>query len=600
MDLWPWRYQPCVAKVFARLVPRTLIHCIFLNIKKAALAAFFMVTSLLHAFGILFFGWAWLAYDHYRPWVNFHSETLALLGVGLMLASRCLGVAGSSAKAPRAVFFVIALALIPWMQYLLRISFFAGDALVTSLFLGSLSAAIWLGYSYTVDERDSTKVLTPIFYTLWLVALVSAAIGLLQWLSLTEIFTVYLVQADDENNRAMGNLGQPNQLATLMLMGMACLVWTFERRRIGQAGLFAGIGFMTIALVLSQSRAGMLSALVVAIFLVYKNKADTYRLPTKHVLIWLLMFAVAVFALPYIHEVLLLSNSRGGVRFTDGARSIMWRQMLAGIAESPWIGYGWNQTPTAHAAGSIAVPGSLTFSYAHNAVLDLLAWNGVPLGALLTAAIAWWFAKRIKMAKDSNAVYAMAVLLPVAIHSMVEFPFAYSYFLLAAGLMVGVVEGSLPDQKTKRLDLRWVGAALGIWFVLGTYMVYEYFLIEEDFRVVRFENLRVGKTPADYEVPHIWMLSHMGSMLNAGRQQPTPGMNEQDIENLRKTSLRFPYGALAVRYALALGLNGDPEGATREMAVIRGMYGAFYYQAAVDVLRERQQQYPELAKVLTP
>ena len=95
-----------------------------------------------------------------------------------------------------------------------------------------------------------------------------------------------------------------------------------------------------------------------------------------------------------------------------------------------------------------------------------------------------------------------------------------------------------------------------------------------------------------------------GSVLDqvrAGRQQARPGMTDDELENLRKASLRFPYGSLGLRNALALGLNGNPAGATHQMAVIRGMYGEYYYQAAVSVLRDlEKEKYPVLSLVETP
>lgn len=560
-----------------------------------------MTASRSHAFGIFCLAFSWLAYDHYRPWVNFHSEALALLGIGLLVASRCLVRNGSVAQAPRIVWWVMAAALLPWFQYAMGISLFAGDALLASLYLSGLGAAVWLGYSYAVAPPEKDTALTSVFYMLWFAALVSAAIGLLQWLNLQGPLAMYVVQTD-AGDRAMGNLGQPNQLATLLLMGMAALAWTFERKRIGRLGLVVGIAFMSVALVLTQSRAGMLSAFVGAIFLIWKNNAAPERIAPRYVFAWLLAYGAAVQMLPYFQDFLLMGGGSRSMNLgVDSARVTIWKQMLSGIGQSPWLGYGWNQTPTAHAAGSLAVPGSMTYTNAHNIVLDILAWNGVPLGLVLTAACAYWFVSRMHGAMRSNAIYAMACLLPVAVHSMVEYPFAYSYFLLTAGLMAGIVEASQRGIHTIRLNLRWVACAQAVWFVLGSYMVYEYLLIEEDFRIVRFENLRIGQTPAEYKVPDVWMFSHMASMLKAGRQQAVPGMKPGDLENLRKASLRFPYGALGLRYALALGLNGDPAGATRQMAVVRGMYGEYYYQAAVSVLRALQQEkYPELSKVVTP
>ncbi|MBT3065444.1 O-antigen ligase C-terminal domain-containing protein [Rhodoferax sp. U11-2br] len=560
-----------------------------------------MPASLSRVFGVICFALAWLAYDHYRPWANFHSEALALVGIGLLHASQCLNRrTTANVLAPRIVFWVAATALLPWFQYLLGISLFAGDALITSLYLCGLAAAIWIGYGYALDTTKGHGALASVFYVLWFVALVSAAIGLLQWLNLQEILAMYAVQTD-LGDRAMGNLGQPNQLASLLLMGMISLAWTFERKRIGRLGLILGIAFMTIALVLAQSRAGLLSAVVVAVLLVWKSSVTPSRLAPRYVVVWLLAYGVMVQRLPRVQEILLMTDARSMNVGVDSARLTIWKQVLSGISQAPWFGYGWNQTPTAHAAGGLVVPGNMTYTNAHNIVLDILAWNGIPLGLLLTLVCAYWFVSRMRGATHLSSVYAMACLLPIAVHSMVEYPFAYSYFLLTAGLMVGIVEASHQRTKTVKLNVRWVGSALAVWFALGGYIVYEYLQVEEDFRIVRFENLHIGQTPTEYKAPNIWMLSHLGAMLTAARQQASPGMGEKELENLRKTSSRFPYGSLALRYALALGLNGKPVAATKQMAVIRGMYGEHYYQAAVSVLRGLQsEKYPELSLVVTP
>ena len=256
---------------------------------------------------------------------------------------------------------------------------------------------------------------------------------------------------------------------------------------------------------------------------------------------------------------------------------------------------------TANAAGAIAFPGSVPYTYAHNFVMDMLAWNGLPLGLLLTGALAYWFATRAFTARRIDAIYAMACLLPVAVHSMLEYPFAYAYFLIASGFMVGVVESAALPVKTIKFNNRWAWGFLGLWVSVSSYLVYEYFLIEEDFRVVRFETSRVGVTPMDYEIPHVWMASHMAAMLKAGRQIATPNMLPADIENLRKASERFVYGAVRFRYAQALALNGNPNEASRQMAIIRGMYGESYYAGCKDeLLRLRTEKYPQLANIALP
>ncbi|MDO9199526.1 PglL family O-oligosaccharyltransferase [Rhodoferax sp.] len=554
-----------------------------------------------YALGLLLFTLSWLAYDHYRPWVNFHSELLAFLGLFGLLASVLLHARGP-AVLPRASVWIAVAVLVPWLQYATGVSLFAGDALLSSLYLSGLLAAIFVGYSFGRSEPGHpAHALMGLVHCLWIAAMASAAIGLAQWLDVQGPLQMYVVQTDF-GDRAMGNLGQPNQLATLLLMGMAAFSYVYERRVIGRPVFFLGIGFMTGVLILTQSRAGMLSALVVAAFLIWKKGTTTSRLSAKAVVCWVACFLIGTFSLPYLSEALLLAD----VRSISAAEPVsqrwrMWQQIAYAVAQSPWVGYGWNQTPTAHAAGAIAFPSSVTYTNAHNFVMDMLAWNGLPLGILLTGAIAYWFVTRIWATVRLDAVHAMACLLPIAVHSMLEYPFAYAYFLIAAGLMVGIVEAAMVRVKTTAVNVGWAWGFLAAWVAVGSYLTYEYFLIEEDFRIVRFENLRIGKTPETYDIPHVWMASHMAAMLKAARQVAEPDMSKADMENMRRVSERFAYGAVRFRYALALALNGDPAGATRQLAIIRGIYGEGYYAACKEEVRRlEREKYPQLAAVIVP
>lgn len=554
-----------------------------------------------YALGLLFFTLAWLAYDHYRPWVNFHSEMLAFAGLFGLVASVLLHPQGT-AVLPRASAWIAFAILVPWLQYVTGISLFAGDALLSSLYLSGLLAAVFVGYAFSRSDAAPLEYgLAGLMHSLWVAAMGSAAIGLAQWLDVQGPLAMYVVQTGS-GERAMGNLGQPNQLATLLLMGLAAFSYVYERGVIGRFAYFLGMGFMTGVLILTQSRAGMLSVLVLTAFMIWKKSTVKSRLSAKAVAWWAVFFVIGTVLLPYLSEALLLGDVRG-IRSAEpiSQRWKMWQQVAYAVAQSPWVGYGWNQTPTAHAAGAVAFPGSVTYTNAHNFVMDMLAWNGLPLGILLTGAIAYWFVTRIRTIVRLDAVHAMACLLPLAVHSMLEYPFAYAYFLIAAGLMVGVVEAAMVPAKMIVVNVRWAWGFWALWLSAGSYLTYEYFLIEEDFRIVRFENLHIGKTPLTYDIPDVWMASHMAAMLKAARQVPEPNMAKADLENLRKVSQRFAFGALNFRYALALALNGDSVGAGRQMAIIRGMYGDFYYAACKSEMhRLEKEKYPQLVVVVAP
>jgi Virulence factor membrane-bound polymerase, C-terminal/O-Antigen ligase len=322
--------------------------------------------------------------------------------------------------------------------------------------------------------------------------------------------------------------------------------------------------------------------------------------PLRWVLAWISGFLLATFLLPVATDLLLMDGVRSmGFDGSSSVRIVMLKQILYAISESPWVGYGWNHTPTAHAAGATAYPGTSTFTYSHNIVLDVLAWCGLPFGLFIVGVSLYWVVSRAMRSTTPHAVYALAGLTPILTHSMFEYPFAYSYFLLSAGILIGVVEGSYVSLNILAIRRLACAMVMLLWIPFGCYLVYEYLLIEEDFRVVRFENLNLGRTPPDYLPPKIVLLSHLGNMLQVARMRPTPNMNANDIEKLRKISKRFSYGALNKRYILALALNGQTELARHELAVFKGVYGEAIFNAVKQEMRNmRLTKYPSLGPLV--
>ena len=556
-----------------------------------------LIESYIYTFGLTLFTFSWLLADHYSPWESFHSEAMSFLGIlflsiGLITIKKKIAI-------PKIIFWIIFMGLLPWFQYFYEIVIFSGDAFLASLYISSFLFSILFGFFIaTVESKKAIDLIIKLALSFWIAALISAIIGLVQWLQLTEALGIYVVQAD-KGARALGNLGQPNQLATLLLMGLASLVYLHERNVVGKLTLLLAVSFVTMILVMTQSRAGIVSVLIVGFFLARKQRSISVRVSLNGVLLWVIGFILGTLCLPYLSQTLMLGDSRSlTATETVSERWIMWKQIAYAIAQAPWFGYGWNQTPMAGAIGSFAFSGASPYTFAHNIVLDIMVWFGVPIGLLFTGFIVYWFFSRLRALNSPEAIFAMTCLLSITVHSLLEFPFAYAYFLIAAGLMVGVVEAGHVPRKTVWINVTWLRGFLAVWIALGYCMIYEYFLIEEDFRVVRFENLNLGTTPNNYEVPHIRVLSHMRAMLKASRQPLQPNMSNIDIENLRKVSERFTYGAIRCRYVMALGLNGDPVGAAYQLTTIRSVHGEVYHSACkAEVRRLEKVKYSQLAAV---
>ena len=486
--------------------------------------------------------------------------------------------------------------LIPWVQWMLGVSLFAGDALMVSYYQTGWAIAMMIGYH--IAKQSGAQSELALMHMLWIAALLSAMVGLLQWLKLDEYWGIYAVQTD-VGDPVMGNLAQPNQLGTLLLMGIVAFAYVYERRVIGLSTLAMGTSFLTTILVLTHSRAGMVGVLAVGAFLLAKRPSMNFRISAWQIVAWMGLFVLMSLASPYVDQALLLSVDREPL-FTVNGRTLIWLQALEGIRSAPWTGYGWNQSFSAISVGAIDHPGVLIATYAHNILLDILAWNGVPMGLALIGLGGFWFCSRLYRVSGIAGTYAMACLLPFTLHSMVELSFAYAYFLLAAGLLMGVVEASLTGTGAWKLRRYLVGSALAIWVIVGICIAYEYMLIEEDVRVTRFQNLRVGATDAAYQIPEIRLLSHMAALQRATRLQPVSHMTAQQLDDLRRAVVRFPGGGLALRYAMALGMNGDPAGALRMLTVIRGVYGTAFFAEAKQIWFEQAEKNAELGAIELP
>ncbi len=269
--------------------------------------------------------------------------------------------------------------------------------------------------------------------------------------------------------------------------------------------------------------------------------------------------------------------------------------------QKPWFGWGLGQVSSAHNAVVHAYTVSQPFTYAHNVVLDLAIGVGLPLTALLVVATGVWLWRRLRATQQLAPWYCLALLLPVAVHSMLEFPFAYAYFLAPVMFAIGALEGSLGMKPAFRLGVKPVAAMLFITTAAMAWSVVEYISIEEDFRIVRFEALRIGQTPATYQRPHVVLLTQLDALLNGGRIVPKPGMSADELELAKKVALRFPWPATQNRYAQSLALNGNPNEAIRQLRVMRALHGEkTYAQIKEGWIILANEKYPQLRTLNLP
>lgn len=536
--------------------------------------------------------------DHFPPWTSFHSEAPAF-AAGAVLLLACMA-RGTRLGAPALV--VALLIASAWFQWAAGLVRYAGDAWVVTAYIVAFAAAwFWsAGHEKTPGHPEPLDLVVAL---LMVMGLLTAAQAIAQWLQLEQHFPAWLYSPPYA--RSTANLGQPNQAATLLLMALAAGGVLLVRRRIGLAGAWAWFLVGGWAVVLTQSRTALVSATVmVTVFVSLSTTRPTLRAYRFHAIAWLVALLTGSWLLQALH----LDSARGGmgkeVMTSVGLRPVLWRQLLAGVGERPWTGYGWLQVGEAQQAGSAHVAGIEQVNYSHNIVLDAFVMLGIPVCLLLLGVCFIWLRNRWhrRTLDDGAATAAAFMLVPLLVHSMLELPHAYSYFLVPGGILFGIIGARTrdPQASTVALPRAALGAlalaVLGMLTALGV----EYASIEEDFRVNRFENRRLGYTPTDYVVPQPVLLTQFDGLLKAMRLRAVRGMKSEDVQTLVTASHRYTWAPLQFRAALTLGLNGHPEEARRHLVVIKAMFHPSIYEEGRTNWLEQQQQYPELQAVTPP
>jgi O-antigen ligase len=546
-------------------------------------------------------GWAglvaaWLAPNHYPPWTSFHGEAVAFAALCCLLAARvCRAVpvrGGSAAWAVPLLVLLISAQLAAG-----QIAYF-GDALVSALFVVGAGGAFWLGQEAERDVTDEALHWLSIAFAVGAGA--NVFIGLLQWLHMEQTLGIFAADRGPDM-RVYANLGQPNHLATLCLLGIAGVIWLRSRARIRRWHFVLLVSWLSFGLLLTESRAGLLGAVGVGLMLVWGRRwfpgARTF------VSAWWGALAVGHVLIPSISEFLFLAPARSQRLADDNQRFVMWRQAVSAIQDAPWLGHGWRQTMRALKQAANDVPGRLPTDYAHNLALDLLVWVGIPFGMLLTGFAAFWLLRAWRRIADSRQLLLMTATLPVLVHSLFEFPFAYAYFLFPAAWLLGALAGAqTPTLRARTLSWGRPGVAvlLCVFASVSVVVGSEYLKAEEDYRVMRFELRRVGQLPIGYESPQLVMLDQLGELLQMGRVQAGPGMSHQTLERLRLVSTTNGWATLDLTYAVALGFNGQPEEASRRLAQIERVYGQPSAQQAYAMFRAYRASRAGLEKVRAP
>jgi hypothetical protein len=486
---------------------------------------------------------------------------------------------------PKASTGWLLVAVLPALQLTFGKLEFRGDAVLGLLYplgaaMGAYAGAIW------ATRSGPSKVIEWMCVTIVAASIVSLGLALAQWLKLGAIswWAMELIE-----QRPYANLAQPNHFGLLMVMGMVSASALRESRLISSRAVWAlTCALFGFGILICQSRASLIALLGVGAFWIATHSRVTTRLHIVDVLIGMAAIIAGTYLLPHVEDALLLRPEEVRSVLDAGPREWIWLHYWAAILQRPWFGFGFNQSVAALASVAESVHPSRNATYAHNFVLDLMTWFGIPLAlAITTGLVAWilgWLRKAPDDAAQARQYWVFAIWLALVCQSLLEFPFAYTYFLLPACVMAGAINrtranASMADVHTAgspRLRSLTAVAIAGLGSVLTFALARDYFVMEEEFRTNRFARANfVGQTYAEGE--RAFVLDQLEAANETAKIVIRPGMTAEELSKLERVARRFHFLYARMDYAKALALNGRMGEAEAELRKLRGIYHPTHY-----------------------
>jgi O-antigen ligase len=499
---------------------------------------------------ILLTGLAWtlpfLQPYHRFPLTSFYSEWLAF-ALGLAAALPLLGRnAWRDAAVPLIALAPLGLAALLTLQVALDRVPYAEQAFTAGLYL--LWAALMAVLGHVLGRRMALdSIAGTLAWFLLVGGLVHALIGLVQHYHISTPFDFMV--ASKKWAAVYGNLGQSNHYAAYITLSLASVVYLYGRGHLAGAiaSVCAALYLVVLALAGSRSSWLYLAMLMGFALVLYRLRRDVASRRLVVFACWLLPGFIAadrLVTLPFLmpeESLLTVTSAENLFQMASGIRPrlVLWSEAWQMFLAAPVLGAGFGQFAWHHflyqaAYGAPAASG--LFNHSHNIVLQLLAETGIAGALIIVGAVLAWVAGLRRVRFDLEWWWLLALLAVIGIHSLLEYPLWYSYFLGPAALLLG-----LGAQRS--LSVRFSGAvraAVAVVLLAGCVNLVAVIPAYRDFERLVFR---------------------------AGPRAPQPSSDEafaQALMTVHSEPLLRPYVELAIAY----GVSVDPERLGDRLALV--------------------------------
>lgn len=297
-------------------------------------------------------------------------------------------------------------------------------------------------------------------------ALANAVIGLMQLWGVQSPLSPYVLP--QIYGRIYANTGQPNHLANYLCLGLASLAYLYGVRRLALPLALAAAVPLLLVLTVSGSRSVWLYLIALVMLGVVLQRLRPQPAASR-----ILGFGIACvggfLATQWFAEFLLPATTfpvetirarMGSEGMQSANRMRLWYEAWRMFLDAPFFGVGFRQFAWQHFLLNAQLPAPRTESaitdHAHNLVFQTMAEFGIAGVAVLCAGLASLLLAMRRQEPSAHLWWLCAVLAILGIHSMLEYPLWYAYFLGIAAVSLGVSETAVVkvgDRSRGRLLL---------------------------------------------------------------------------------------------------------------------------------------------------
>lgn len=547
--------------------------------------------------------------NHYQPWLSFHQEWMTVVAIAPLLGwSLWQQYTNPLRQLPWLVVGALFGAAVVGLQYAAGSLLFYSDGLMAAVYWLLFAGTILAGHQLASRHTQGLQNRLQPFWIAWVAAgILSWAIALHQWLDL-QYLGLFIAELPP-NGRPFANLAQPNHLATLLLFSMAGTIYLYETRTISPWTTGALAVLLCQGLAMTQSRSALLGlTLGGLVFMGLVHKRRHPRFPLWGFGAIVVIYLAWTISWPALNAALLLANDTRSTleRTSPGIRITYWLSALEAIAQKPWLGWGFGQIGLAQQATALHYPATETFfSSAHNILLDIALWMGIPCSLILLLLL--YRHLRDGWKTTANASPSLSSWLALAFmtgHALVELPLLYTYFLLPTGFLLGSIITNTQSGTTISIGKapnKAISLLLALLFLsLFPKISMEYLTWEENWRRVRFELQNYSNSEPTLQ-PSFILLDQLAAMQKVALQHPSRGMKSSELEEFRRNAARYPSSLALLRYAYAAALNNQADAATHTLELLCSLHKMAVCQSAGKEWTEAgRSKWPELQAIEFP